>query len=79
MSCFSAKKEKALRLPSACRKRLFDTFDENLRISIEMEKDSGLLKISRFSGRNPDYRYDLSFTYAIEKSNPTHMSPDLIK
>jgi len=32
----------------------FDTFNENPRIFIEKEEDFGLLKISRFSGRNPD-------------------------
>jgi len=46
---------------------IFDTFNENLRIFIEEEEDFGLLKISRFSGRNPDRRIYFSAAYALEK------------
>jgi len=48
-------------------KKVFDTFNENLRIFIEKEEDSRLLKISRFSGRNPDRRNYFSAAYAPEK------------
>jgi len=48
-------------------KKIFDTFNENLRIFIEKEEDFGLLKISRFSGRNPDRRNYFSAAYALEK------------
>jgi len=48
-------------------KKIFDTFNENLRIFIEKEEDFGLLKISRFSGRNPDGRNNFSAAYAPEK------------
>jgi len=48
-------------------KRIFDTFNENLRIFIEKEEDFGLLKISRFSRRNPDRGNYFSAAYAPEK------------
>jgi len=38
-----------------------------------------LLKILRFSGRNPDLRYYFSGACALEKSNLPHMSPDLME
>jgi hypothetical protein len=59
-------------------KRIFDTFIENLRIFDEQEEVCGLLKISRFSGRNPDCRQYFSAAYALEKSNSPHMSLNLI-
>jgi len=37
-----------------------------------------LLKISQFSGRNPDRMNCFSAAYALEKPNPPRMSPDLI-
>jgi len=49
-------------------KKIFDTFNENPRIFIEKKEDFGLLKISRFSGRNPDCRKYFSFAYAPEKN-----------
>ena len=51
----------------ACQKRLFDTFDENLRIFIEEEEDCGNLKISRFSERFPDRRYYFPAACALRK------------
>jgi len=53
-------------------------FIENLRIFDEGKKDCGLLKISQFSGRNPDGRYYFSAAYALEKSNSPRMSLNLI-
>jgi len=47
--------------------RFFDAFNEKLRVFIEKKKDFGLLKILRFSGRNPDRRNYFSAAYALEK------------
>jgi len=47
----------------------FDTFIENLRILDEREEDCGLLKISRFSGRNPDCMYCFFYADAPKKPN----------
>jgi len=54
-------------------------FIENLKIFDELEKDCGLLKISRFSGRNPDRRYYFPAAFALGKSNSPHMSLNLIE
>jgi len=43
-----------------------------------LEEDCGLLKIKRFSGRNPDLRNYFFSADAPKKSDPPHMSPDLI-
>jgi len=53
--------------------------DENLRIFIEQEGNCGLLKILRFSGRNPDGGYYFPSAYASEKYGLTaHVAePDL--
>ena len=43
------------------------------------KKDCGLLKISRFSGRNPDRGYCFFAAYALKKPNSTYTPPDLIE
>lgn len=48
-------------------KKHFDTFTENLKIFSEQAEDCGLLKISRFSGRNPDQTNYFSSACALEK------------
>ena len=47
---------------------LFLLCNENLRIFIAQEEDCRLLKISRFSGRNPDGRCDFFFARAAKES-----------
>ena len=59
-------------------KKHFDTFRENLRIFTEEEKDCGLLKISQFSGRNPDQTNCFSAACALEKPDATYTPPRLI-
>ena len=61
----------------ACQNH-FDTFRENLRIFTEEEKDCGLLKISQFSGRNPDQTNCFSAACALEKPDATYTPPRLI-
>ena len=50
-------------------KKHFDTF---------REKDCGLLKISQFSGRNPDQTNCFSAACALEKPDATYTPPRLI-
>ena len=50
-------------------KKHFDTF---------REKDCGLLKISQFSGRNPDQTNCFSAACALEKPAATYTPPRLI-
>ena len=45
---------------------------------MNLEEDCGRLKISRFSGRRPDLRNHFFSAEAPKKSDPPHMSPDLI-
>ena len=59
-------------------KKHFDTFRENLRIFTEEEKDCGLLKISQFSGRNPDQTNCFSAACALEKPDAAYTPPRLI-
>ena len=60
------------------RTKHFNTFRENLRIFTEEEKDCGLLKISQFSGRNPDQTNCFSAACALEKPAATYTPLRLI-